>query len=167
VDVQAFPSAKIFCIWLAFWSIRRRAGVDYKLSLQGQAVRWAAVAACFALTSVAGENLGWFRVSVGFLGFWVVCLANLAYYLNSMFEAWPVAEGRVNSVRQESAANLRVTYDFEVGGERYGGEDRMKADSRPDSSCSPREGTPISISYDPLNPGRSSRIGKQPSDAKA
>jgi hypothetical protein len=49
-----------------------------------------------------------------------------------------------------------VAYDFEVGGERYGGHDTVKSEAMRTNICAGE--TRALIRYDPLNPGRSSRI---------
>jgi hypothetical protein len=144
-------------LWLSIWAIRYNAGVDYKLSARGRTIRWAVVVICFALTSVPGANLGWFRVSSYFLGLAFLCRPNLAYHLGKSFEEWPTAEGRVDSVQQRSASRWKVGYDFEVSGECYGGHASVSSGAGIKVGPS-SESARILIRYDPLNPGRSSRI---------
>lgn len=143
---------------LIVWAIRYRAGIDYKLSGQARAVRWAIVAACFALISVSSERLGWVRVCLSLVGISFFCWPNLGYYVNSLFEQWPTAEARVESVQQQSASRWLLAYDFHAGGQRYSGYAKVSCD-RSSPGIGYREGMRITIHYDPLNPGRSSRIG--------
>ncbi len=143
-------------LWLMFWTIRFSAGIDYKLSARGKAIRWVVVVVCFALTSVPGASLGWFRVSSYLAGLAFLCWPNLAYRLSKLFDEWPIAEGRVDSVQQQSSSHWTVAYDFEIGGERYGGHDTVKSDGFIGDAFEGR--TRVLVRYDPLNPGRSSRI---------
>jgi hypothetical protein len=143
-------------LWLMFWTIRFSGDIDYKLSARGKAIRWVVVVVCFALTSVPGTSLGWFRVSSYLVGLAFLCWPNLAYSLNKLFDDWPVAEGRVDSVQQESVSRWTVSYDFEIGGERYGGHDTVESNGFIGDVSEDR--TRILVRYDPLNPGRSSRI---------
>ena len=153
-------------IWLIVWAIRHKAGIDYKLSGQARTVRWAIVAACFALTSVPGERIGWFRVFGGLVGIGFLCWPNLAYYLNSLFERWPAAEARVESVQQQSASRWLLAYDFRVEGQRYGGYAKVSCD-RSNPGDGYREGMRITIHYDPLNPDLSSRLGAKTAHSPA
>ena len=147
-------------LWLGVWAIRYNAGVDYKLSTRGRAIRGAVVLICFALTSVPGANVGWFRVFSYFAGLDFLCWPNLAYHLSKLFEEWPTAEGQVDSVQQKSASRWMIAYDFEVRGERYGGHDSGNSDAGIKAGAS-SESTRILIRYDPLNPGRASRIQRE------
>jgi hypothetical protein len=154
----SYALQKSLGLWFTFWAIRASAGVDYKLSAQGRAVRWAVVFIGFALTSIAGARLGWFRVIAFLVALSFLCWPNLAYYLNSMFEAWPSTEAQVDSIQQQSASRWQVAYDFELDGERYGGRGSVKVDPRSSADDPSLETMRIGVCYDPLNPGRSSRI---------
>jgi uncharacterized protein DUF3592 len=143
-------------LWLSIWAIRYNAGVDYKLGAKARAIRWMLVVCCFALTSLPGAEIGWFRVSSYLAGLGFLCWPNLAYHVSKRFEQWPTVEGRVDSVDQ-SGSQWKVAYDFEVAGERFGGCDNVKSNAR-NVSEAPTEGERIVIRYDPLNPSRSSRI---------
>jgi hypothetical protein len=156
----SYALEKSLGLWLSVWAIRFSAGIDYKLSARGKAIRWVVVVICFALTSVPGANVGWFRVLSYLVGLAFLCWPNLAYHLSKLFEEWPTAEGRMDSVQQQSASRWTVAYDFEVGGERYGGHDSVNADAAINGDAS-SESTRILILYDPLNPGRSSRIQRE------
>ena len=149
----SYALQKSLGLWLSVWAIRFSAGIDYKLSTRGRAIRWVVVVLCFGLTSVSGANVGWFRVFSYLVGLAFLCWPNLAYHLSKLFEEWPTAKGQVDSVQPQSASRWTVAYDFEVGGKRYGGHDSVKTDG----DASP-EGIRVLIRYDPLNPGRSSRI---------
>jgi hypothetical protein len=79
-------SAKIACIWLSVWAIRRKAEVDYPLDNLSRSVRWSAVLAGFAVGYyVPGPGLGWVRVAGGFLGLGFLCWPNFAYHLTNLF----------------------------------------------------------------------------------
>jgi len=51
---------------------------------------------------------------------------------------------------------LEVAYDFEIGGERYGGHDTVTADIGMMKGLT--QNAAFVVQYDPLNPGRSSRL---------
>lgn len=52
-------AAKIACIWLSVWAIRRKAEADYPLDRSARLVRWTVVAAGFAIGYyVPGPGLG-------------------------------------------------------------------------------------------------------------
>jgi hypothetical protein len=152
----SYALEKSLGLWLSMWAIRYSAGVDYKLNAKARAIRWMLVVSCFALTSLPGANMGWFRVSSYLVGLAFLCWPNLAYHVSKRFEEWPTAEGRVDSV-QQSGLQWTVAYDFEVAGERYGGRDTVKSKARTVREA-PGEGARVVIRYDPLNPSRSSRI---------
>ena len=154
----SYALQKSLGLWFMFWAIRVSAGVDYKLNTRGRSVRWAVVIVGFALTSIPGARLGWFRVVAFLMGLSFLCWPNLAYYLNSLFETWPITEGQVGSIQQQSSSRWQVAYDFEVEGERFGGLSTSKVDPRLNAGNPSLEEMRISIRYDPLNPGRSSRI---------
>ena len=81
-------SAKIACIWLSVWAIRRKAEADYPLDRPAKIVRWTVVALGFAIGYYApGQELGYARVAGGFLGLAFLCWPNFAYYLTNLFRA--------------------------------------------------------------------------------
>jgi hypothetical protein len=144
-------------IWLSIWAVRYGMSIDYRLGIRGKVTRWAAVLLCFGLTAVPGSKLGWFRIICYLVGLAFLCWPNLAYYLSKGYQEWPTIEGRINSVEQQQGSSWVVGYDFELGGERYGGRDTVKNDPGHYADVS-REDARVLIRYDPLNPGRSSRI---------
>jgi len=152
----SYALQKSLGLWLSIWAVRFSAGVDYKLSVRGRTIRWLVVVLCFSLTSMPGAGLGWFRLSSYLLGLAFLCWPNIAYHLSKLFDEWPIAEGRVDSVQQRPASRWTVAYDFEMGGERYGGHDTVKFNGVI-RDCS-EERIRVLVRYDPLNPGRSSRI---------
>jgi hypothetical protein len=154
----SYALQKSLGLWFMFWAIRFKAGVDYRLSARGRAIRWGVVFTAFALTAIPGASLGWFRVSAFLVGLGFLCWPNLAYYMGRSFETWHETEGRVGSIQRHSASCLQVAYDFEVDGSRYGGQRNLKVDPRLDVSQDRPEQMRVVVSYDPLNPGRSSRI---------
>jgi hypothetical protein len=154
----SYTLQKSLGVWFMFWAIRVSAGVDYKLNARGRSVRWAVVVVGFALTSIPGARLGWFRFLAFLMGVSFLCWPNLAYYLNNLFEIWPSTEGRVDSIQQQSSSRWQVAYDFEVEGERFGGLSTLKVDPRLNAGDPSLEEMRIVVRYDPLNPGRSSRI---------
>ena len=79
-------SAKIACIWLSVWAIRRQAEADYPLDNTARVVRWATVAVGFAIGYyVPGPKLGYVRLAGGFLGLAFLCWPNFAYHLTDLF----------------------------------------------------------------------------------
>lgn len=152
----SYALEKSLGLWLTFWTIRFSAGIDYKLSARGKAVRWGVVVVYFALTSLPGAGRGWFRVSSCLIGLAFLCWPNLAYHCSKLFDEWPTAEGRVDSIQQQSDSRWTVTYDFEIGGERYGGHDVLQWDGIVGDADD--EPSRVLVRYDPLNPGRSSCI---------
>jgi hypothetical protein len=79
-------SAKIACIWLSVWAIRRKAEVDYPLDRSARIVRWGIVAVGFAVGYyVPGPDLWYLRVAGGFLALAFLCWPNFAYHLTNLF----------------------------------------------------------------------------------
>ena len=152
----SYALEKSLGLWMSIWAIRYNAGVDYRLGAKARAIRWLAVVSCFALTSLPGASVGWFRVFSYLVGLAFLCWPNLAYHVSKLIEEWPAVEGRVDSV-QQSGLQWTVTYDFEVAGERYGGRDTVKSKVGIVGKA-PGEIAWVVIRYDPLNPSRSSRI---------
>jgi len=79
-------SAKIACIWLSVWAIRRRAEADYPLDKLTRTVRWVTVAVGFAIAYyLLGPELTYARVAGGLLGLAFLCWPNFAYHLTNLF----------------------------------------------------------------------------------
>jgi hypothetical protein len=80
-------SAKITCIWLSVWAIRKKADADYRLSPTARAVRWTIVAIGFIVGYYApGDDFGpYVRVAGGFLALGFLCWPNFAYHLTNVF----------------------------------------------------------------------------------
>lgn len=156
----SYALQKSLGLWLSVWAIRVGTGIDYKLGARSRVIRWAVVVVCFALTSIPGTTLGSFRVFFYLVGLSFLCWPNLAYHFGKLFDDWPIAEGRVESFQEQSASRWIVSYDFEVGGERYGGSDTVRAHNGGSGSV-PCKGTKVLIRFDPLNPDRCSRIQKR------
>lgn len=80
-------SAKIACIWLCFWAIRKKADVHYPLDGVGRIVRWTLVAVGFAVVYyVASSGLGYLRVAGMLVALAFLCWPNLAFYLRNLFK---------------------------------------------------------------------------------
>src|SRR5271167_2344927 len=78
-------SAKIVCIWLSVWAIRRNAEADYALDRLARAVRWVVVFLGFAVAYyVPGPGLWCVRVAGGVLGLAFLCWPNFAYHLTRL-----------------------------------------------------------------------------------
>ena len=73
--------AKLTCIWLAVWSIRKRYDVDYRLALPSHVVRWTFIVAGFALTAVRGAELAALRIAGLWIGLAFLCWPNFAYHI--------------------------------------------------------------------------------------
>ena len=83
---EAF-SAKIACIWLSAWAIRKKAEVDYPLGPTSRTVRWTIVILGFAAGYyVEGPDLGYVRVIAGFVALAFLCWPNLAVHLTNVFK---------------------------------------------------------------------------------
>jgi|SRR6476646_1487353 len=78
-------SAKIACIWLAFWAIRKSGDVDYPLDNFARGIRWLIVVIGFTLGYyIPGPNLAYLRVIAGSVGLALLCWPNLAYHLANL-----------------------------------------------------------------------------------
>ena len=86
-------SAKIACIWLSVWVVRRSTGVDYSLDRSAKAVRWAIVAIGLAIGYVPGPNFGYVRLGGFLLGLAFLCWPNFAYHLTALFKRKPSQSG--------------------------------------------------------------------------
>lgn len=73
--------AESICVWLAFWAIRRKYELDYKLDRSMQALRWLVVVGAILLARYAAETSELLRVlsALVFLSF--LAWPNLAYHL--------------------------------------------------------------------------------------
>jgi hypothetical protein len=79
-------SAKIACIWLSVWAIRRKSEIDYPLDQPARVVRWLTVAVGFAVGYwVPGSELWYLRVVGAFVGLAFLCWPNFAYHLTNLF----------------------------------------------------------------------------------
>jgi len=87
-----------------------------------------------------------------------LCYPNLAYRLANLFIEWPVTEGRVLSITKAASTNV-IMYDFQSGGESFGGTAFLKQAEIGTAEYAP--GQPIAIRFDPLNP-RESKIDMRP-----
>ena len=86
LSFYASYSAKIACIWLSVWAIRRKAEADYPLDRSARIVRWSTVAVGFAIGYyVPRPGLGYVRVAGAFLGLGFLCWPNFAYHLTNLF----------------------------------------------------------------------------------
>lgn len=119
-------------------------------------MRWAIVAAGYLLALTPGANFWAVRVCGGFTGLGFLCWPNFAYHFTKVFEDWPITEGTVGSSEEQSDSRWISRYDFEYGGERYGGTSKVKAIPGLAVKAAYHDGSPVAIRYDPLNPGNSS-----------
>jgi len=86
LSFYATLSAKIVCIWLSVWAIRKKAEVDYPLDRTARLVRWAVVVVGFAIGYyVPGSEFAYTRIGGGFLGLAFLCWPNFAYHLTNLF----------------------------------------------------------------------------------
>jgi hypothetical protein len=72
-------SAKITCIWLSVWAIRKKGDVDYPLDSLGHVIRWSVVVIGFILARAPGPK--YFRLSSLLVGMVFLCWPNCAYHL--------------------------------------------------------------------------------------
>jgi hypothetical protein len=75
--------AAIISVWIAFWAIRHKGELDYKLDTAGKFIRWLSVGICLGFVFLAPELLNppYVRVSVFVLGMAFLVWPNLAYHL--------------------------------------------------------------------------------------
>jgi hypothetical protein len=73
-------SAKIACIWLSVWLIRKKAQADYPLDRTAHLVRWAVIVAGFAIGYYL-QDFWYMRIGGRFLGLAFLCWPNFAYHL--------------------------------------------------------------------------------------
>ncbi len=79
-------AAKITCIWLSVWAIRKKAEADYPLDRSARIVRWTTVTVGFAIGYYVPRPEFWFVcVAGGFLGLAFLCWPNFAYHLTNLF----------------------------------------------------------------------------------
>ena len=71
-------SAKIVCIWLSLWAIRRKSEVDYPLSPSARWIRWLVVLLGFSVAYFA--PLRSVRLVSGFAALAFLCWPNCAYH---------------------------------------------------------------------------------------
>ena len=148
----SFLVEKSIGIWFVFWAIRRKAGVDYRLSGTAKAVRWTVVGAGYVLgAGLPGPAVA--RVVPGLTGICFLCWPNLAYHLSNLFVQWPTTEGRVGSVVQDGSHSL-ISYSFEMGQDTFGGATSVESNDAIRYSEGPR----VMVAYDPLNPDKSKVI---------
>jgi hypothetical protein len=96
LSFYASYSAKIACLWLSVWAIRRKSEADYPLDGSAQLVRWTAVVVGFAIGYyVPGQEFGGYvRVAGAFLALGFLCWPNFAYHLSNLFRANVSPDGR-------------------------------------------------------------------------
>ncbi len=151
LDFYGALSAKIACIWLSVWAIRRKSEVDYPLGTSAQWIRWIVVLLGFTVAYFAPFKS--LRLASGFTALAFLCWPNLAYHLTNLFVAWPTTEGRVDSATQDGSRSV-ITYTFELGQDIFGGTATLR-DMIPYS-----EGEPVTVAYDPLNPDQSKVLSR-------
>lgn len=88
-------------IWFSCWALRYTFKWDYKLSTAAEVTRWAVVLGGYTL-GVSLPTLA-LRLASGFTGLAFLCWPNFAYHLTSPFITWPVAEGRVESLKDDGS----------------------------------------------------------------
>jgi len=71
-------SAKIVCIWLSIWAIRRRSDADYALGASSRGVRWIVVVLGFTVAYFA--PLKSIRLISFFTALIFLCWPNCAYH---------------------------------------------------------------------------------------
>jgi hypothetical protein len=80
-------SAKIACIWLSSWVLRRNAEVDLPLDRTARTVRWMAVAMGFGVGYyVHGQKWGYVRLAGFVFGLAFLCWPNFAHHLTNLFK---------------------------------------------------------------------------------
>jgi hypothetical protein len=77
-------SAKIACIWLSVWLIRKKAEADYPLDRSAHLVRWTVILAGFGVGYYL-QDLWYLRIGGRFLGLVFLCWPNFAYRLVQLF----------------------------------------------------------------------------------
>jgi len=153
-------TAAMIGIWLPFWAIRRTVELDYRLNRATQAVRWAIIALSYTLGSVV--SLGRIRAAWFLLALVLLCWPNFAYHLSRPFQNWPTAKGTVESSEERSSSRWFVTYYFEFGGQTYGGTALIRPIPGMELEQAYPEGRNLTIRYDPMNPGKSSTVERNP-----
>jgi hypothetical protein len=71
-------SAKIACIWLSVWAIRRKSEVDYPLGTSAQWIRWIVVLLGFTVAYFAPFKS--IRLVSGFTALAFLCWPNCAHH---------------------------------------------------------------------------------------
>ena len=76
-----FLAQCLICIWVVFWSIRRRGGFDEQLSPKAQVLRWTVVVCGVLLASIPGTTLGFLQGVSLILGAAFLWWPNLAAHV--------------------------------------------------------------------------------------
>jgi hypothetical protein len=74
------------CVWLAFWALRRKYGIDYKLDRTAQIVRWSIVAISVPLGRIGALKFEPLRIFSAFLFLAFLVWPNFAYHLTKPFD---------------------------------------------------------------------------------
>jgi uncharacterized membrane-anchored protein len=72
-------------VWFISWAIRKRNGIECRLTKVENIIRWTAVLFCFSLGLLQGQEFAAIRVISGLIGLCFVALPNLAHYLARLF----------------------------------------------------------------------------------
>src|SRR6266849_6619181 len=87
-------AADAACIWLAFWALRRKYELDYKLDPMARTIRWLIVAASVPLARIGAVKFEPLRVFSAFLFLAFLVWPNLAYHLARIFRKGGDASAR-------------------------------------------------------------------------
>jgi|ERR1700687_221206 hypothetical protein len=82
--------AEAVCVWFAFWAIRRKYELDYKLDRAAQIVRWLAIAVSIPLGQLGARIFEPLRIFSAFLFLAFLAWPNFAYHLTRLLRSWRV-----------------------------------------------------------------------------
>ncbi len=81
-------AAEAVSVWLAFWAIRRKYDLDYRLDRTAQILRWVIIAAAVGLGRLGAQKFEPLRIFSAFLFLSFLAWPNFAYHLTRILRRW-------------------------------------------------------------------------------
>jgi len=84
VEVMAHAkwlAGRVAGIWLTSWAIRRRLGVNTKLTTQEHVTRWCVVLLCLVIMLLQGPQFLIARIAAGLIGLWFLVWPNVSHHV--------------------------------------------------------------------------------------
>ena len=77
--------ANAACVWFAFWAIRSKYELDYKLNRAAQTLRWGVIVVAFSVALLRAPQFKAVRITAGIVFLAFLCWPNFAYHLTRLF----------------------------------------------------------------------------------